>query len=247
MKKVKVYDLPTRFFHWSFAGFFLSAFAIAKLADSESTIYPFHMLIGLMLFSAVTMRILWGILGSRYARFSSFALNPLALFRYFKEMFPVKPPKSLGHNPASSWAALIMMILALGLAFTGVQMAQGNNKEFYEDFHELFGNAFILVVISHVAGVILHMILHRDGIAFSMLTGKKTATEGGIENEKTHKAFGFVYLVVLALWALYLGINYDSTQKSLHLFGNKLQLGESENDSEKKSANDSGEYEIDED
>ncbi|NJL24690.1 MAG: hypothetical protein HC902_05655 [Calothrix sp. SM1_5_4] len=74
MDKAKVYDLPTRLFHWLFAGLFIAAFAIAKLADHESAWFPHHMLLGLILFVATMLRIIWGC--------GRLALTPV--FRHFR-------------------------------------------------------------------------------------------------------------------------------------------------------------------
>ena len=65
MKKTKVYDLPTRLFHWLFAGLFLSAFLIAKVIDDDSPSYSYHMLLGVILGMIVFLRIIWGFVGSK--------------------------------------------------------------------------------------------------------------------------------------------------------------------------------------
>lgn len=222
----KVYDIPTRLFHWIFSILFLSAFLIAKTFDDDSTQYPYHMLIGLTLGFVVLLRILWGLWGSRYARFSSFALHPRDLLFYFKNFFSKQSPRWLGHNPASSWAALVMMGLALGLAGTGYFMAQDLNKEVLEEVHELFANAFILVVIAHVAGVILHTLKHRDAIGLSMIHGKKVSASQETGIEKSHGGVGFIFLLLLFAFSFHLVQNYDANQGTLNFFGAQLQLGE---------------------
>jgi len=122
MNKKKIYDIPTRLFHWLFAGLFISAFLIAKNIDDDSPIYAYHMLIGMTMTVTVLLRIVWGIIGSRWAKFSSFALQHYALLGYTKDIFISKTKRYIGHNPASSWAALIMMALTFGLAGTGYMM-----------------------------------------------------------------------------------------------------------------------------
>lgn len=230
MKKTLVYDWPTRIFHWLFAGLFVAAFFIAKTFDDESSQYPYHMLLGITLAFVVVLRIIWGFVGSRHARFSSFILNPLDLVKYFKGVLSAKPELDAGHNPASSWAAIVMMALALGLAFTGIMMAQDINKDFYEEVHELFANAFIVVVILHIAGVVLHTLKFRDAIGMSMVDGKKKLVEQSRTIENTHAVIGGVLIVAVGLFVLFLGKNYDLTTQNLNLFGKQLQLGESENE-----------------
>ena len=76
MRKQLIYDLPTRIFHWGFAGLFVFVIFIAKTVDDENPVFSYHMLAGLMLGGLVTLRIIWGFFGTKYARFSSFALHP---------------------------------------------------------------------------------------------------------------------------------------------------------------------------
>ncbi len=233
--KSKVYDWPTRLFHWSFAGLFVGTFLIAKTIDDESPAFSYHMLLGLTLSGTVVLRILWGLIGSKYARFSSFALMPSELFHYFKSLLFGHTARRLGHNPASSWAALIMMTLAIGLGVTGYLMTSGGDKEAIEEIHELFANAFLVTAISHVAGVLLHTIRHRDGIALSMIHGGKTPIEGESPITHSHAGAGLIYIAIVGVFALHLTKNYDPGTKRLNLFGSTLQLGESDNGEHSKS------------
>lgn len=178
MNETKVYDLPTRLFHGLFAGTSVAAFFIAKVIDDESPNYSYHMLLGFVLAGMVGLRLIWGLIGTRYARFSSFVLNPKDLIQYLKQLLGEKPTRTLGHNPASSWAALMMMSLALGLAVTGYLMSSGGDKEVFEDVHEVLANAFAVTAILHVAGVSFHMLRHRDSLGLAMVTGKKRPVDG---------------------------------------------------------------------
>src|SRR5689334_6459120 len=144
-----VYDLPTRLFHILFGGLFITAFTIANVAE-ESPAFPYHMLAGALLAALVILRVIWGIAGTRYARFSSFELKPATLIDYFKHIVSGRTRTWAGHNPASSWAAVIMIGLAAGLAVTGVLMINGGER--YEDLHELLANAFLATALLHVAG-----------------------------------------------------------------------------------------------
>lgn len=227
MNKSKVYDLPTRLFHWLFAGLFIAAFAIAKLADDESSWFSQHMLLGMILFVTTLFRVAWGIIGSRYARFSSFPLSPLRLVEYFREILSTKGRTYFAHNPASAWAAVVMIGLALGLGVTGFLMASGQ-KEAFEDFHELMANAFAFVAVAHVAGVVLHGLHHRDGIALSMIHGKKDNEGGASPIAGTHGLVAVGMAGIIGLFAFHIYKNYDAARATTGVFGAKLQLGESE-------------------
>jgi cytochrome b len=227
MKKTTVYDWPTRIFHWLFVLGFATALSIAKLLDDDSAAYPIHMMVGLTLAFSVLLRIFWGFVGSRYARFASFSLHPAKLFGYLGQLINGKGERELGHNPASSWAALIMMFCALGLAATGYGMTAGlADKDFFEDFHDFFAHLFLFTALAHVGGIAFHTLRHRDWIGLSMLNGRKTSVPGGTGISQTYLAVGLLGLGLVAAFAITLAKNYNPQSQALTLGGTVLQLGE---------------------
>jgi len=237
MRSNLIYDLPTRLFHWLFSGLFLLSFVIAKTVDDESSAFSYHMLSGLLLGGLVIWRIVWGFIGSKHARFSGFSLNPLDLKDYLMGILTGSKKRWSGHNPASSWAAMTMFALALGLAGTGYLMTSGY-KEALEDVHEFMANAFVIVTVLHVAGVILHSIRHQDAIALSMVDGKKEASES-VEAISSSRPFAAILLLALVVSSgLYLFKKFDSQNRTLNLFGQTLQLGENESESSSQNHED---------
>ncbi len=266
-----VYDLPVRVSHWLMAFLFLAAFGIAQLVDDESPVFSYHMLLGFMLAFVVILRIIWGLVGSRTARFSSMPLSPKQLFDYFKSFIGGPIQKHMAHNPASAWAALLMFFFSIGLAFTGYQMSQNighQSKEVFEELHELFANAFLITVIAHIAGIVLHTLRHlpRTGeiIALAMINGRKhhegssrkvQESEKSTEQDRTEEVHlkSSYPLVALVLVLLFSGFtctlikNYDSNSQTLNLFGKTLQLGENESSEHNESHMDSERNETNED
>ena len=221
-----VYDLPTRLFHWLFAGTFVAAFTIANVAEHSSA-FPLHMLAGLMLAGLVIFRVLWGFMGTRYARFDSFVLSPARLLEYLKAVFVGGGRRWAGHNPASSWVALLMLGLATGLAITGILMANGN-REAYEEVHELLANAFLAVAILHVAGVVLHSLRHRDAFAMSMVDGRKQLDPEATGSVRNRPVAALVMLGAIVTFGGYLLRAYDPASGNLAVFGTSLQLTEAD-------------------
>lgn len=226
MTAVRVYDLPTRVFHWSFAGLFVGAYAIANLVEDESARFTWHMLAGLLLGVAVLLRLVWGAIGTRHARWSDLRLDPRQLAGYLKGVVAGGGRRWAGHNPASSWAALAMLVLGLGLGGTGLAMASGTGPEWVEDVHELAANAFLIVALLHVAGLAVHALRHRDGLPLSMLSGRKRDLPAGEASVPARPVAALLLLAVLVLAGGSLAKGYQPATRTLDLFGTRLVLGE---------------------
>jgi cytochrome b len=230
MRRVLVYDLPTRFFHWLFAGFFVAAFSIAELVDDGSVWFPLHMLAGLCMVFLVTLRLAWSLLGTRHARLSDLVLSPAQLVAYLKGMVSGGTAQWIGHNPASSWAAVAMVCLALGLGATGYLMTIGAAGDVLEDAHELMANAFLAIALLHIGGVVVHVLRHRDRLQSAMVSGRKQAQSSDQQPVRSRPVAGFAFAAFTALFIGYLLQHYDAQPRTLQLFGTTMQLGEVEDD-----------------
>ena len=228
MKQSLAYDLPVRIFHWFFALLFLASFSIANFIDDDSSLYSYHMLSGILMVFLVVLRVLWGVFGSKTSRFSSFKLNPSELFSYFSSINSSKAKKYLGHNPASSYAMIFMMLLAIGLASSGFAMCLGIRKHFFEEIHEVLAYGFLAIVLSHVLGVLFHQLKHHDGMVVTMISGKKDKVEGTTEIESGHPLVAIIFLILVIGMGSYLLRNFNQNKRELSILGNQIQLGEIE-------------------
>ncbi len=226
MRSVLVYDWPVRVFHWLFAGLFVAAFAIANLVDDASAGFSMHMLAGLAMCVVLLLRLVWAVLGPGHARLSDLVLHPARLGAYFVGMFSGTRQRWVGHNPASSWAAVLMVCLGAGLGATGSLMAAGMQRTLLHHAHELMANAFVAVVLLHLGGLAAHALRHHDHLAASMVTGRKQAlcTEQAAARPFPLVAVAFLGLSVAAMG--YLLRNYDTQTRTLDLFGQTLRLSE---------------------
>jgi cytochrome b len=232
MHATMVYDLPTRLFHVLFAGFFVTAFAISNLVDDDSASFSLHMLAGLGMVSVIVLRLAWSLVGTRHARLGDLALNPAQLIAYLKGMFTSDSRRWVGHNPASSWAAVAMVGLGLGLGATGYLMATGAGGDWLKDAHELMANAFLAVALLHVGGVVAHVLRHRDHLEASMVTGRKQAVPVDEAPVRPAAVAGIAFVALTGLSMGYLLQHYDAQARTLDLFGTTMQLGEHEDDHE---------------
>ena len=228
MNKKLVYDIPTRLFHWSFAVLFCLSFAIGNLYDDESAVFAYHMLFGLVLVVVVLWRIGWGMLGTTHARFSGFSLKPADLIAYFRGIATGSLRKWEGHNPASSWAAVTMMTLAIGLGVTGYLMSSGSGSDSLEEVHEVLANAFLVVAILHIAGVAFHSYRHKDEIWKSMLTGEKAGLSLSEDAVSLRYGAGLVFILMTLGISWYIFDGFDKESGTLKILGTSLSLGENE-------------------
>lgn len=187
--KILVWDIPTRVFHWLFAG----SFAVAYLTSGEETLFPVHFFAGLLMLVLVAFRVVWGFTGSRYARFSSFLFSPAAGAKYAFEVLKGKAARHIGHNPAGSWAIYALILLGAGTAAAGLSTLLVG--ESVKDVHEALGNAMLAVVVVHLAGVAVESWIHRENLAKAMVDGRKEGqAKDGIP---TSRAFAGVALLIL--------------------------------------------------
>ena len=247
MNKKRVYDLPTRVFHWIFAGCFLTAFTIANTVDDDGSGFSYHMIAGMVMVFTVMWRIVWGVIGSPHARFTDFSLQPAELANYLKKALIGTTRFWSGHNPASSWAAIIMMLLALGLGITGYLMISSPGGESLEDVHEVLANSFIVIVLLHIAGIIMHTVKHKDPISKSMIDGYKQHVPDTELPVSAHTASGLVVLALSLGVGLYLLGNYNPDSRTLSIAGSTLQLTEFEDDAHEYGHDDDHDDDHDED
>jgi cytochrome b len=235
MKKLLAYDLPLRIFHWLFALLFVTAFVMGKTVDDDSSLFSYHMMAGLSIGFILTLRVVWGFIGTVYSRFSSFRLKPSELITYFKDLFTTKTKRWMGHNPASSFAAILMFVLTIGLMITGIYMSHPAYHELFEELHEIFANLFLIIVIAHIGGIIIHHLRHKDSIFLSMINGKKDPVEGQSEISTSKKLAGVLFGGLFGLWVLFLSLNFDTNQRSLTFFDTTFQIGEQAEDQSEDS------------
>lgn len=185
-QKIRVWDLPTRLFHWLLALGVLAAFLTEEFGEIE-----WHARVGYFLLSLIVFRVAWGFWGSRYARFSAFVPRPATLLRFLKT-----PWTTLGHNPLGSLSVLALLGLVLaqivtGLASTDEILFDGPLvKHLPEDWvalagslHEWFQGGLLALIGLHVAAILFYRWVKKEALLPAMITGDKSVSETGLESE----------------------------------------------------------------
>jgi cytochrome b len=197
-RDILVWDWPVRVFHW----LMVICFAGAWVSAESERWRLVHVSLGYTMAALVAFRLLWGLVGSRHARFASFVRGPRAVLAYLKSLPGAHPQAHTGHNPAGALAVLLLLGLTLGV--TGAGWAAYNDLwgNVTEDLHEGLANFMGLVVLVHVAGVVVSSVLHRENLVRAMLSGHKQGRpDEGIR--RSRPALALVMLAaVLGFWWL---------------------------------------------
>ncbi len=172
---VRVWDPFVRLFHWGLA----ASFAVAWLSGGET--HTLHYWAGYAAGALIALRLVMGVAGSRYARFSQFVKRPGHALGYARDMARGTEARHLGHNPVGGLMVVALMTMIAATAFTGwLQTTDAYwGVEWLEDTHAAFANLLLAMVLAHIAGVLLASYRHRENLVGAMLHGKKRAPEHG--------------------------------------------------------------------
>ncbi len=193
---VLVWDLPLRLFHWLLAASFVGAFLTAESERWRDV----HAVLGYSVLALVGFRLLWGVVGTRYARFGALPAAPKRALAYLRSLVAGRPEHHVGHNPAGSLAIYALLTLAAATALTGLATFADIGGEWLGDLHEGTANTMLAVVIVHIAGVVVGSVAHRENLAVTMLTGRKRGAPGAGIGEPRRLVAATLLTLVLGLW-----------------------------------------------
>lgn len=207
MKTVLIWDLPTRLFHWLLVVAVAGAYITG---DTGGNWLVWHGRLGLLIVGLITFRIVWGFVGSTYARFSTFVRGPATIKAYLSGQW-----HGLGHNPLGALSVLGLLAL-VGLQVSSGLFASNDDTGYAGPFYALISNHFgslatslhhqafdILVILIglHIAAIMYYGHVKKDKLLKPMITGHKQVGSG-------HSAEGgglvpFVIALVIACSVVY--------------------------------------------
>ena len=168
-EKIRVWDLPVRVFHWSLAASVIIAYTFSE-SDKWRVL---HVSLGYLVVALIVFRIAWGFVGTRFARFSSFAYGLRAVGRDLRGLARGGAEHATGHPPAGSWAIYALLLVGLATGLTGWLHYEAIGGDALGDAHEALANLWIGLVAVHVAGVVIASLRHRENLVAAMLNGTK--------------------------------------------------------------------------
>ena len=183
MSKKLIWDLPIRIVHWLLTVLiFGSWYTVTVTGDMER-----HMLIGQTILCLLVFRVVWGFVGTRYAKFSSFVFGPRTIVAYARSILSRSGGGYAGHNPLGFLAVFAMLLLI------GIQVTTGlfaTDGDFYEgplnhlvsgrtgsqitDIHYLNFDVLAIMIGIHIAAIFFYLLYKRENLIWPMFTGNKT-------------------------------------------------------------------------
>lgn len=170
---VRVWDPFVRVFHWTL----VASFALAWITADE---WDFaHEAFGYAIATLVGLRVIWGVIGTRHARFSDFVYKPSVVIGFIHDSIVLRARRYLGHNPAGGVMVVALLLALLVTTGTGILSTSDAYRglDWAEGLHEIAANLTIALVVLHVAGVVLASLEHRENLIRSMFTGRKRSDE----------------------------------------------------------------------
>jgi cytochrome b len=215
---VAVWDLPVRLFHWSLVLLLVISWFTAQMELSWMT---YHLWAGYAILTLILFRLLWGMFGSRHARFSDFLVAPAASWRYARQLATGRHPFYLGHNPLGGYMVALLLTLVLIQVGTGLfatddilisgplaDRVLGRINRLLTGLHKLNVNFLIAAVTVHVAAIGYYRWRFGENLVHAMVTGKKILPPERVPPQEERFALGrAVSLLVLSALVVYAVVN----------------------------------------
>jgi cytochrome b len=168
---VRVWDPLVRIFHWSLVGLFTFAFLTGDEWQKP------HEVAGYMIAGLIAFRVVWGLIGSRYARFASFIYRPSTVAGFLADTMRMKARRYLGHNPAGGMMVAGLLLPSSRISLSGWMMTTDAywGVGWVEELHEAAAFTALGLVALHVGGVIVASFEHGENLVRAMVTGRKRA------------------------------------------------------------------------
>ncbi|MEO5697640.1 MAG: cytochrome b/b6 domain-containing protein [Burkholderiaceae bacterium] len=218
---VRVWDLPTRAFHWTLA---LCVVASVTSAQIGGNAMVWHFRFGYVVFTLLAFRILWGVVGGRWSRFSSFLYAPNALMRYVRGASRDDEHHDVGHSPLGALSVFGMLALLAAQVGTGlfaddeisntgplIGFVSGDTTLALTGWHKNYGQWLIVgIVVLHVAAIAVYFFRNRRNLWRSMIGGDKrlaAATPASADGPRS-RALALLLLALCAAavaWVVGLG------------------------------------------
>ncbi|XPV68335.1 MAG: cytochrome b/b6 domain-containing protein [Halarcobacter sp.] len=213
--KTYVWSFLGRLSHWMLVGSFFACY----ISSFYENLLTLHISIGIVVFGMLLMKIVWGVIGPKYARWSDFDFKIKHLKYYFIEKIKYRYRDiPAGHNPASSWFAFLVTWFGIfcclsGFILYGVQEGNGlfsflnasliSKVDIINNVHYILVYILLFMIAAHITGVLIEQFYHKTNMVMAMVSGFKKAKGEDISTTFRMKFLGSLYIVVVIAIAYY--------------------------------------------
>ncbi len=187
--QVRVWDLPTRIFHWVLALTLVGSVISAKIGGNAT---PWHFRLGYLVMGLLVFRLLWGLVGGRWSRFASFVYAPRTLLRYLLGRTAAHEHLDVGHNPLGSLSVFALLGLAMLQVATGLvaddeiantgplnRFVSSQLASYATGWHKGWGRGILItLVVLHVAAIVFYRVRRKQDLVRPMILGDKALPAG---------------------------------------------------------------------
>ena len=181
---VRVWDLPTRTFHWLLAACVIGSVVSAKIGGNAMV---WHFRFGYVVFTLLAFRVLWGLVGGRWSRFASFIYAPATTLRYLRGQSRADEHHEVGHNPLGAFSVFGLLAILAAQIGTGlfaddeisntgplIKFVSGATSSLLTSWHKTFGQWLIItLVLLHIAAILYYLLRKKQNLVRPMVVGDK--------------------------------------------------------------------------
>jgi cytochrome b len=207
MQIQRVWDLPTRAFHWTLVVLIALQYATGEFHFLDMR---WHFRFGYATLALVVFRVSWGFCGSQTSRFSDFLRGPVAVWRYIRSLSSANPQVHVGHNALGGWSVITLLASVSVQAVSGLFASDEIDTDgpfathvsdvtvkLMTRVHHWNENVLLILVCLHVAAVLLYLVIRHDNLIVPMLSGRKRVAQA----QNVRFANGWLALALIALCA----------------------------------------------
>lgn len=187
MKSIRIWDLPTRLFHWLLAAAVIALLITGNIGGNAMN---WHIRLGYVVFGLLVFRLIWGLIGGRWSRFTSFFPTPARLARYLRGR--ATPEDQAGHSPLGALSVLAMLLVLAAqitsglfaddeIAFAGplTSLVSGSTVGLASWYHLDIGQWLVIaLIVLHLLAILFHVFAKKNNLIVAMLKGNKTLPSG---------------------------------------------------------------------
>jgi cytochrome b len=215
--KKLIWDIPTRLFHWAIVITLCYSWYSMEIEND----LDHHFLSGYIALGLILFRIIWGIVGSRYARYGSFIYRPSEIIAYAKTLFSREGGKYAGHNPMGGLSVLALLLVILVQTGTGMfaddedyyfaplnEYVSSSTASTITEIHEINSKIILGLAVLHIVAIFFYRLYKKEKLFLAMLTGKKPDEQDSYEPIPGSRLPAAIILAIIVSAAVYGVVNY---------------------------------------